>query len=211
MAKIYLVRHAESVANTKGIYQGQTYDTELSVVGKKQARALANYFTNIKVDKIFASPLLQTKETAHAVTRLKQTNIFETPELIETNHGQWEGLEKKIISDRWPNLYQLWLTRPSEVKFPEGETFLETKKRVINWWNKRVDKDENVLIVTHDNIIRIIIAEVLGLDLDNIWKFQLSPAAVTVIEVEKGNYKLLTLDEKHHLKNLLVNLSNHAL
>ncbi|MEK9143344.1 MAG: histidine phosphatase family protein, partial [Patescibacteria group bacterium] len=33
MAKIYLIRHAESIANAQGIYQGQTYDTELSVRG----------------------------------------------------------------------------------------------------------------------------------------------------------------------------------
>ena len=40
MTKIYLVRHAESLANAQGIYQGQTYDTPLSNLGKKQAAAL---------------------------------------------------------------------------------------------------------------------------------------------------------------------------
>lgn len=211
MSKIYLVRHGESVANTKGIYQGQTYNTLLSNVGKKQAEALANYFVDKEVEMILASPLRRTKETARKVANLKHLKIFDTPEVIETNHGEWEGLEKKVILNRWPNIYQLWLNKPSEVRFPGGETFLETRKRIICWWNRITKEDTNLLVVTHDNIIRIIVAEILGLDLDNIWKFRLNPAAVTVIEVQNGTCQLLTLDEKSHLKELLVNLNNHAL
>ncbi len=211
MAKIYLVRHGESVANTKGIYQGQTYNTPLSVMGRKQAKALAEYFTDIKIDKIFASPLIRTKMTAQEVADIKKFEVFEIPEITETNHGEWEGLEKKVILAKWPNAYQLWLTRPIEVKFPHGETFKETSRRVLRWWNCTVKKDKNLLVVTHDNVIRIIVAKTLGLDFNNIWKFQLNPAAVTTIEVENGECRLLSLDEKSHLEKLLVNLSNHAL
>ncbi len=211
MAKIYLVRHGESVANTKGIYQGQTYNTPLSVMGKKQAEALAEYFADKDIGKILTSPLIRTKETAQKVASLKHLRVFIAPEIIETNHGQWEGLEKQVILEKWPNIYQLWLTKPSEVKFPEGETFLETRKRIIHWWSRVTKEETDLLVVTHDNVIRIVVAEILGLNLDNIWKFQLNPAAVTVIEAEDGNYHLLALDEKSHLKELLVNLNNHAL
>ncbi len=211
MAKIYLVRHGESVANTKGIYQGQTYNTPLSAVGEKQADALAKYFENIDLNRILTSPLIRTKETARKVADLKRMKIFETTEIIETNHGSWEGVEKQMIEKRWPNLYQLWLNKPGDVGFPEGETFRETEKRVLGWWNDLLKKNGNLLVVTHDNIIRIIVADVLGLDLNNIWKFQLHPAAVTTIETEGGKTRLLELDEKNHLENLLVNLKNHAL
>lgn len=211
MAKIYLVRHGESVANTKGIYQGQTYDTPLSFVGRKQAEALARYFADKAVCKILTSPLKRTKETAQKVADIAHLEIFDTPEIIETNHGEWEGLEKKVISNKWPNIYELWLKKPSEVKFPGGETFLETRKRIVYWWNRTTKEDANLLVVTHDNVIRIIIAEILGLNLDNIWKFQLNPAAVTIVEVGEGSCRLLALDEKSHLEKLLVNLENHAL
>ncbi len=211
MAKIYLVRHGESVANTKGIYQGQTYDTPLSVMGKKQAEALATYFADKTVCKILTSPLKRTKETAQKVADIAHLEILDTPEIIETNHGEWEGLEKKVISNKWPNTYELWLKKPSEVKFPGGETFLKTRKRVIGWWDCIIRKNTNLLVVTHDNVIRIIVAEILGLNLDNIWKFQLNPAAVTIIEVKDRDCHLLALDEKSHLEKLLVNLGNHAL
>ena len=32
---VYLIRHGESVANTQGIYQGQTYRSEERRVGKE--------------------------------------------------------------------------------------------------------------------------------------------------------------------------------
>ena len=211
MAKIYLVRHGESVANTKGIYQGQTYDTPLSVMGKKQAKALTNYFKDKEINMILTSPLLRTKETALEVAELKHLEVIDTPEIIETNHGKWEGLEKKVILNKWPNVYELWLNKPSEVRFPEGETFLKTRKRVIGWWDCIIKKNTNLLVVTHDNVIRIIVAEILGLNLDNIWKFQLNPAAVTIVEVKDRDCHLLALDEKSHLEKLLVNLGNHAL
>jgi len=211
MAKIYLVRHGESVANTKGIYQGQTYNTPLSLMGKKQAEALAIYFKDVEIDKVLTSPLIRTKETAQKVATLKQLPLIEVDEIIETNHGQWEGLEKKVIFDKWPNIYQLWLTKPAETEFPGGETFRETKKRIASWWNDIIQKDENILVVTHDNIIRIIVAKVIGIPLNNIWKFQLHPAAVTVVEIDGENQIILSLDDKRHLNNLIADLGKHAL
>lgn len=211
MANIYLVRHGESVANTKGIYQGQTYNTPLSVMGKKQVTALAGYFENIEIAKILASPLIRTRQTAKKVADVKQLEIIESREIIETNHGEWEGLEKKVILEKWPVLYQLWLDKPSKVKFPKGETFVETRTRVITWWGNIIKGDDNVLIVTHDNIIRIILSEVMNEHLDNIWKFKLHPAAVTTVEVTDGVQKLLKLNDKRHLKHLIVDIGNHAL
>lgn len=211
MAKIYLVRHGESIANTKGIYQGQTYNTPLSVVGEKQANALACHFKHVDIKRVLTSPLIRTKETARKVASLKQLPLFEVGDIIETNHGQWEGLEKKIIIEKWPNIYQMWLTKPAEVKFPGGETFQKTRSRVLVWWNKIVEENTDTLVVTHDNIIRVIVAEVLGLHLNNIWKFQLHPAAITTIDIESGVTRLTNLDEKRHLGKLMADIGRHAL
>jgi len=64
---IIVVRHAESVANTEGIYQGQTYDTDLSELGKKQTKALANRLNDLELRKIITSPLKRTYKTAGSI------------------------------------------------------------------------------------------------------------------------------------------------
>lgn len=56
MAKIFFIRHAESIANTQGIYQGQTYDTPLSPLGVRQARLLAQRLARENLSFVIASP-----------------------------------------------------------------------------------------------------------------------------------------------------------
>lgn len=204
---IYLVRHGESIANTKGIYQGQTYDTDLSALGKLQVRALAKHLADIHLDCIVSSPLKRTLQTADVVSRITKAIIAVDQDIVETNHGLWEGLHKDDIANKWPQLYSNWFINPSQIIFPEGESFLQTKTRVLGWWAKIKNNQGNVLIVSHDNILRIIIADVLKMRLDDIWQFHLHPAAITRVE----NNKLVCLNDKSHLIGLEADLSGHAL
>ncbi|MEK7165945.1 MAG: histidine phosphatase family protein [Patescibacteria group bacterium] len=212
MSKIYLVRHAESIANTQGIYQGVTYDTDLSALGKKQAEALAKIFQNIKIDTILASPLKRTYDTAQSVGKLKKTQVLQETAIIETNHGEWEGKHKHMIRKTWPKLYKKWQKFPSSVHFPGGEDFLDTQKRVLKWWQELCQNHvTDMLVVSHVNIIQIIIANILNTKLNRIWKFPMQPTAVSHIEVSYGLAKLLKLNDASHLGNLQVNLTDHAL
>lgn len=204
---IYLVRHGESIANTKGIYQGQTYDTNLSSLGIKQAKALAKFLVNGKLDYIVSSPLKRTHQTAAVVSKFAKTKVIVNNDIIETNHGIWEGLHKDVIAKNWPKLYENWFISPSQITFPGGESFLQTQTRVISWWVKMKNNPHNILIVSHDNILRIIIADILKMSLDDIWQFHLHPAAITIIE----NNKLVCLNDKNHLIGLEADLSTHAL
>lgn len=212
MVKIYLVRHAESVANTQGIYQGITYDTDLSEVGKKQARALDAHFKTIDIAQIIASPLKRTMQTATYVAKSKKLPIVIEKQIIETNHGDWEGKHKDTIKNTWPWVYKKWLKFPSRTKFPQGEHFLDTQKRVIEWWQKFCQNNtEDALVVSHDNIIRVIVAKILNKNLNKIWKFHLQPTAITKVSVSKGNIVLESLGDTKHLRGLEVDLSMHAL
>lgn len=212
MARIYLVRHAESVANTQGIYQGVTFDTPLSLRGKKQARALADYFTLTPVSHILSSPLNRTTQTATCVAKRKKLPVVIEKQIIETNHGDWEGRHKDEIKNTWPWIYKKWLKFPSRTRFPQGEHFLETQKRVIQWWQKFCQNiREDALVVSHDNVIRVIVARILNKNLNKIWKFHLQPTAITEINVVKDKITLVSLGESKHLRGLGVDLSMHAL
>ncbi|KKU81699.1 MAG: Phosphoglycerate mutase [Microgenomates group bacterium GW2011_GWA2_47_8] len=212
MAKIYLVRHAQSIANEEGIYQGITYDTDLSPMGKKQAQLLAKCFDAIHITKIISSPLRRTMQTANFVAKSKKLPILEEKSIIETNHGAWEGKHKDVIKKTWPWIYRKWSRFPSSTKFPQGEHFLETQKRVLAWWQlfcQNISSD--TLVVSHDNIIRIIVARILNRKLNKIWKFHLQPTAITEVGVTKDNITLVSLGDSKHLGGLDVDLSMHAL
>jgi probable phosphoglycerate mutase len=211
MAKIYLIRHAESIANTQSIYQGQTYDTDLSELGQKQVRALTKHLQKLKINKIFTSPLKRTFQTAEELHKTLDKPLFTDQRIIETSHGQWEGKHKKVIMKTWPDLYKKWLKFPSIVKFPDGEHFLDTQKRVVDWWKSLRNVEGDILAVTHDNIIRILIAKVLNMKLNRIWKFHLQPTSITLIETTASFPKLVYLNDSKHLGDLQANLALHAL
>lgn len=207
MARIYLIRHAESQANTQGIYQGQTYDTSLSDLGRKQAEALGIHLSTQPISRVISSPLKRTQETAAQIS----SHYHLESRIIETNHGQWEGVSKTEIATRWPQLYQKWLTKPSGVIFPGGEDIYHTQFRTISWFQEIVDLSGTTAVVTHDNIIRIILCHIFGYSLDRLWQFDLHPAAVTTITCEDGHITDVILNETIHLQDLLVDVASHAL
>lgn len=212
MANIYLVRHAESRANMQGVYQGITYDTELSVRGQKQAQALAVRFEDISLSRIITSPLKRTLQTAAVVGNSKKIPPQVEQQIIETNHGDWEGKHKEEIQKIWPWIYKKWQRFPSGTKFPHGEHFLDTQKRVTGWWGQFCQTVlDDTLIVSHDNIIRIIVARVLNKKLNSIWKFHLQPTSVTVVSINHECPSIVRLGDSKHLEGLSVDLSMHAL
>ena len=131
--------------------------------------------------------------------------------ILETNHGRWEGSSKDWITGKYPKSYHLWINNPSNAKFPKGETFYDTVKRVKNFLFNR-KWVENSLIVTHDNIVRIILTLIERKQIDNIWSYNISPAGVTIISVDdEGKFKIIKINETSHLNGLGSNISIHAL
>jgi broad specificity phosphatase PhoE len=211
VAKIYLIRHGESIANTLGIYQGQTYDTDLSPLGHRQVLTLRAFFANKQVDAIYSSPLTRTRKTAEQINYVTSAPVTVDHELLETNHGDWEGLPKAEIQNRWGDILNEWNTDPANVIFPGGESFVELQKRVLSRFDKLSTLNQDVVIVTHDNVIRIVVADLMGLSSKQFWQFPLDPAGVTTIIVAAGKVQLTNLNENTHLKACLTNLSLHAL
>ncbi len=211
MAKIYLIRHGESIANTEGIYQGQTYDTDLSPLGEIQTDRLVKWFTDINIDRIVSSPLKRTRKTAEKVAKSKKMNVETNAEVIETNHGKWEGVHKKEIEKRWNGIYKKWLEKPLETTFPEGERFSQTITRTWKWLEGVKDYKGDILLATHDNIIRIIIAKINGMDINSIWNINLNPAAITEIEIEGDKIKVNYINKIDHLSDLPNDIAQHAL
>lgn len=211
MAKIYLVRHGESIANTKGIYQGQTYNTGLSQLGQNQAQRLAIRFKDIQINQIIASPLARTLVTAKVVGEVKNIGVLTDPLIIETNHGEWEGQHKHIIEETWPKIYQTWINTPGGTIFPNGEKFTDTQQRVLNWWKNIIHTKKDTLVVTHDNIIRIVLADTLKQDINTIWGFTLNPTGITEIEITNGFPTVKYINNIEHLAGLVDNIALHAL
>lgn len=200
MLKLILVRHGESVANRQGIYQGQTYNTTLTVLGKRQARVLSKQLKNYKIDTIYTSPLKRALETAKIIVAGLGIPIITNENLLEINHGDWEGRTKAKVKRLYPNIFAQWKREPDKTIMPNGEDLTTVLKRTRRFLRnlKQDHQAGTFLIVAHDTVLRVMIAEVLGLPLSNIWRFRLDNAALTIVQWGSQG-KLLTLNNTEYL------------
>src|SRR5215216_5907343 len=131
--RLIIVRHGESVWNALGRYQGQQ-DAPLSSLGMRQADALAERLRHEPIDSIFTSPLQRAAKTAVAIAHYHPSVPFEqAPALMEINHGDWEGLLTEVVLDRFGDGLREWREHPTRAQMPNGESFSNILKRVLDF------------------------------------------------------------------------------
>ena len=195
MPIVYMLRHAQSVANTKGILAGQDNSVQLSKDGHKQAQMLAPYLSELKINRIYSSPLTRCIQTIQPYMQLNPDLDFEIDEnFIEMDYGKWSGKKLSVLARdrRWRSVQN----KPSTFTFPQGESFRSMRKRVDLALAELSKEKGVVLIVTHGDIIKMSLASALGLPIDRFQKFVAEPASLTVINLDQNNSTVLQTNYK---------------
>jgi probable phosphoglycerate mutase len=202
--RLILVRHGESEWNRTGRYQGQE-DAPLSSLGLQQAEALAKRLRNEKIDAIYASPLQRARKTAEAIAQFHSGVPFvEDRALFEIHHGEWQGLLASEVRERYAELLEEWRTYPTRCQMPGGESFSNILKRTLNFRERvaRQHMQGAVLVSTHDVVIKILIADALGMHMDRINRIWVTNASISVVEYTNELPFLVSLSEACHLGHL---------
>lgn len=123
MLRLLLLRHAQSTWNAEGRWQGHA-DPPLSAEGKQTAKAAAPQYSHIS--RVVSSPLVRATETAEIIAESSGTSHVAThPGLTERDLGEWTGLTRSEVEERWPGYL-------SGHKWPESaETTEAFRKRVL--------------------------------------------------------------------------------
>lgn len=211
---ILLIRHGESIANTQGIYQGLTFDTELSDLGQKQAQALARQLAQTfpVIDAIYSSQLKRTLQTAEIIAQgLLLKSPFVDNRLQEINHGLWEGKTAEQIEQDFPGMLEEWNTNPEAVEMPEGETVAEVTTRSLACLEEISQQHPTrIAVVTHDLVIRAVLTNLLRRQIKDLWLYPLQNAAYSVIEW--GKYpQVISINVNEHLEGIESDLKQQAL
>ncbi|MDA3803145.1 MAG: histidine phosphatase family protein [Patescibacteria group bacterium] len=197
MIKIYLARHGQDEDNASGILNGRR-DKPLTDIGSRQALTLAQNIKdhNLKIGKVFSSPLLRAYKTAEAIT---DTLNLDKPKklelLIERDFGIMTGEMIKNIQ----SMCSLDIIKTDTITYflspNEAETFsqlIDRANELFNWIEQQ-NFSENILLVTHGDIGKMIYAAYYNLP----WKNVLT-------DFHFGNTELLLLDKDAKQKNRLV-------
>lgn len=188
--ELYLIRHGETEANEKRLFQGWL-DFSLNQSGRDQVFSLRNSLEGKIFLKIFSSPLKRASETAEIIS----TGLIQSPEielvdeLKECNFGIWEGLRSEEIQEKYPDVYQSWLDNWQDTVIPEGESAIKMFERVNSWLDPVIKNhltDDKIMIVTHEGVILQIITYLLGFELSQCWRFRVLPGSLSIIKILSG-------------------------
>ena len=197
---ILLVRHGQIKSNVTGFYSGWANE-DLDEVGYIQAHSLSSRLASLPIAAIYSSPLKRTHITATILAKPHGLQVETSDELIEIRLGDWEGLHMDEIRQRWPELWQQYRIDPSRITLPNGESFKQVTERAVRFFEKvaATNRSKHAIIVTHDAIIRVLIAHVLGV-LNSIYRrFDVNNASLSAVRVIDGKARLITLNDISHL------------
>ena len=145
------VRHAESVWNADGRWQGHA-DPPLSDRGRRDARAAAASVRDA-VDRVVASDLARARETAEIVAaELGIDDVEIEADLREIDVGEWSGLTGDQIEERWPGGIDGW--RAGTFAPPGAEDQRAFLDRVLRGLSGVAARDDRpALVVTHGGAV----------------------------------------------------------
>ena len=98
---IYIIRHAQSIANEKGLFGGIT-DYILSKEGIEQAEKLSQRLVDYKIDRIYSSPLKRAIQTIKPTADRKNMDVIIVEGLREINVGEWENIPRDELRKKYP-------------------------------------------------------------------------------------------------------------
>lgn len=191
---VFLVRHAAH-DRVDRVLCGRMPGVGLGEAGQRQAEALARRFACEGVDAVWTSPLQRARETAEPVAARLGLAARPSDALCEIDFGAWTGQAFDALRDdpRW----RRWNEARGSERPPGGESMTEAQTRAAAEVERaRAEHpDGRVVLVSHSDVIKAVLAGVLGLSLDAYSRFEVSPASVSALAVWDGGGKVLSMNE----------------
>ena len=182
--KITLVRHTEVDERYHKKYNGHI-DIGLSLRGVNQAKELAAFFQTHQFDLVYCSDLKRARDT---LKPFKQENKATYTELLrEKSWGKHEGLSFDEIIAQGEIEYKDFLQWINALDGEEYELYISRVKKFFIEYLSRLDV-ENILVVTHGGIIRVLIAIVKQLSLQEAFSLNVPYSAYTIFDTDSMSF-----------------------
>lgn len=195
MGTIYLIRHGETAGNVNPTFRGK-WDLPLNDHGLKQAEELAELLGRNPIRKIFTSPLQRAVQTAAPLARKRAIDSVPDPGFDDVDVGKWQGMEVAEVEKKFPGLFPIWRNSPEIFKFPGGGSLEELKQTAFQRLVEvaRTHAAEQIAVVTHQVVNRVLLLTALGIGLEHYWKLGQETATVNVLEFVDDHFVLQAMN-----------------
>jgi broad specificity phosphatase PhoE len=188
--KIVLIRHAVTDWHGENRNLGLN-DIPLNEVGRKQAGALADAILNTNVINIISSPLSRARETADILSQRVSAPVSEDKGLIDLRIGEWEGMHHDELVQRRD--FQMFVQDPLKNHIPGGEKLVDARARAVDSVERALHGVPNggcLAIVTHSDIVRLLLTHALGIGAGHYFHLRVSVASVSAISKSENGQRV---------------------
>ncbi len=222
---IYLIRHGETSFNRGDVCQGSRINPPLNEFGIRQIEQLACSLKE-KIDLpsahpralpaphyFVSSPMIRARQSGEIILNTLQDVLWPKPklqifeDLIEIDHGAWEGMHIPEIEREYPNEYQQWKKNFLRFQYPDGDV-VQIKKRSVLQAMRNVVRDaqgRHIVATLHGGVIHLILSYVL--ESTNTQRFVMRNSGLSIIQC-RGSTKnplresrVITLNSTDHLND----------
>lgn len=181
---IHFIRHTTPKI-APGICYGQA-DIELTNTFEKEAQDVVDIISNKveKYDLVISSPLKRCQLLA---SKINTTNFELSNQIKEIDFGDWE-------QQAWDDIpraeSQQWMEDFINMAPPNGESLIAMQKRVYGFMNRlTLLKHEQIAVVTHAGVIRLVMAYVMNIPLEKIFNLIIAYGCIIEVKIELKNDK----------------------
>lgn len=192
MARIYLIRHGETMWNREKRLQGHI-DIGLNERGFWQAERLGEYLATQPITAVISSDLSRAADTAKAVAKHHGLELHYDERLRERHYGLMQGLSHAEVAEKHPRNHLAWKNREVDFCPESGESLKQFYERVVNsaqYWAQRY-QGQHIALVAHGGVLDCLNRLATGKSLEQARDFEILNASLNILEFKEGQFHLI--------------------
>jgi broad specificity phosphatase PhoE len=199
-----MVRHGETDANVQKVFRGRL-DPPLNDRGRLQAEAAGTALRDVRLSRIYSSPLRRARETAAAIAEATGAEITSSEKLIDIDFGDWQGKRLVEVEAEYSAEYGKWLNSPAAAEIPGGENLRLVQSRAMDALRDIASShaEGSIALVSHRVTLKTMVLGILDVDLGRFRNIRLNTACFSIIEAENGELSLVRMNDTHHLTEIM--------
>jgi len=193
---IIFLRHAQAENNTKRILAGRTEGVSLTKTGIQQAERISEYLKPLDISAIYSSPIGRAKHTAEIVTKNSAIDVELDERLTEIDMGKFTRMNYDDMFAKYGNIFLKFYENDPVIAEHEVETFPSVQKRILDMVDHIIKKhkNENVILVTHMDPIKSMLANVMDLKPKTLFELIIANASFTILTEQERKFSLSAIN-----------------
>ena len=188
--QLYFIRHGQTEWNAIKRMQGQ-WNSNLNETGREQADVNGRFLASQNIESLFVSPLDRTQQTAKIINRHINLPITLDDRIMEWDCGDWSGYMYAEVQVKWAEEWDALQADRFNYRGPNCENYPDMIERSVPFLEEIQKRTENnIAIVSHGMIGRVMVAQLLGLNENDTLNFHQSNDVIFRVTLQENSVEV---------------------